>query len=108
MKFYTVILLSISLLVASCGLSLKKKVGSTTTGWDYNNPKNGGFEYKSNYVQTAGPGLVFVQGGTFPMGRAAQDVMFDNNNSLRRVTVASFFMDESEVRNVDWREYLYW
>ncbi len=108
MRFYTVILLSFSLLIASCSLMPKKKTASSTTGWDYNNPKNGGFEYNADYSQSAGPGLVYVQGGTFPMGRVEQDVIFENNNSPRRVTVASFYMDETEVRNVDWREYLYW
>ena len=108
MKFYTVILVSVSLLAVSCGSLTSRKPSSSTTGWDYNSPKNGGFEYNANYSQNTGPGLVFVQGGTFPMGRVEQDVMFDNNNAIRRVTISSFFMDETEVRNVDWREYLYW
>ena len=30
------------------------------------------------------------------------------NNSPRRVTIASFYMDEHEVRNIDWLEYLNW
>ncbi len=108
MKFYSVILLSISLLVASCSLIPSKKSKSSTTGWDYNNPKNGGFEYNSNYSEQTGPGLIYIQGGTYPMGRVEQDVIFDSNNTLRRVTVSSFYMDETEIRNVDWREYLYW
>jgi gliding motility-associated lipoprotein GldJ len=37
-----------------------------------------------------------------------QDVMFDWNNKPRTVTVSSFYMDETEVKNVDYREYLYW
>ena len=77
MKFYSVVLLSMSLLVASCSLVGKKKSGSSTTGWSYNNPKNGGFEYRSGYEQETGPGLVFVQGGTFAMGRVEQDVMYE-------------------------------
>lgn len=108
MKLHTVILLFITILVASCSLMPKKKTKSSTTGWDYNNPKNGGFEYKSNYTENTGPGLVYILGGTFSMGRVDQDVIYDNNNSLRRITVTSFYMDETEVRNVDWREYLYW
>ena len=108
MKLSTVILLIISLLVVSCKLIPQKKNGSSTTGWSYNDPKNGGFEYNANYNQQTGPGLVFIQGGTFPMGRVEQDVMYESNNAVRRVTVHSFFMDESEIRNVDWREYLYW
>lgn len=110
MKPNIIIILSLSLMVmSSCNLIKgKKSSSSSTTGWAYNSPKNGGFEYKSGYKQSAGPGLVYIQGGTFTMGRAEQDVMYDGNNTPRRVTVASFYMDETEVRNVDWREYLYW
>lgn len=82
---------------------------SQTTGWDYNNPEFGGFEYYGDfYEQETGPGLVFVEGGTFTMGRVEQDITYDWNNIPRRVTVSSFYMDETEVRNVDYREYLYW
>ena len=42
------------------------------------------------------------------MGRVEQDIQFDWNNTPRTVTVSSFYMDETEVRNVDYREYLYW
>jgi sulfatase modifying factor 1 len=110
MKLKVFIYLFISLLIiSSCSLIKgKKKNASSTTGWAYNDPKNGGFEYRSGYSQSAGPGLVYIQGGTFAMGRVEQDVMFDGNNIPRRVTVASFYMDETEVRNIDWREYLYW
>lgn len=54
------------------------------------------------------PGLVFVQGGTFTMGATTEDVMGDWNNMPRRITVNSFYIDKTEVRNVDYREYLYW
>jgi gliding motility-associated lipoprotein GldJ len=93
-------------LVTSCGKGSKEV--SSTTGWEYNNPKNGGFEYIAGYEQKTGPGLVFIEGGTFIMGRVEQDVMSDWNNSPRRITVPSFYMDETEVRNADYREYLYW
>ena len=42
------------------------------------------------------------------MGRVEQDVTYDWNNAPRRVTVSSFYMDQTEVRNVDYREYLHW
>ena len=82
---------------------------SETTGWSYNDPRNGGFEANLNYRgQETGPGLVFVEGGTFAMGRVEQDVMYDWDNIPRRVTVSSFYMDETEVTNLAYREYLYW
>ena len=53
-----------------------------------------------------GPGLVFVEGGSFTMGRVEQDVMYEWDNVPRKQTVASFYMDETEVTNVDYIEYL--
>jgi gliding motility-associated lipoprotein GldJ len=85
-----------------------KKEASRSTGWEYNNPKNGGFEVRDFAAQETGPGLIFIEGGTFTMGQTQDDVMFDWNNQSRRVTVASFYMDETEVRNLDYLEYLYW
>ncbi|ASB49675.1 gliding motility lipoprotein GldJ [Alkalitalea saponilacus] len=94
------------LILASCGRGGRDV--SSTTGWAYNNPDYGGFEYRSGYEQETGPGLVFIEGGTFIMGQVDEDVMREWNNVPRRVTVPSFYMDETEVRNVDYREYLYW
>ena len=52
---------------------------STTTGWAYNDPDNGGFEVKVDYEQEPGPGLVHIEGGTYTMGQTEQDVNFDWN-----------------------------
>jgi len=82
---------------------------SQTTGWNYNDPESGGFQkYDDYYEQETGPGLVLVEGGSYMMGGVQQDVMYDWNNLARKVTVSSFYMDETEVRNIDYREYLYW
>jgi formylglycine-generating enzyme required for sulfatase activity len=67
-----------------------------------------GFSDPEFIEQQTGPGLVFVQGGTFIMGRIDEDVMGDWDNKPRRVTVASFYMDETEVTNYDYRQYLAW
>lgn len=81
---------------------------SSTTGWEYNNPDNGGFEVTLDAEQQTGPGLVLIEGGRFTMGQVQQDVLFDWNNKPRTVTVSSFYMDETEITNVDYREYLFW
>lgn len=97
------------LLLTSCFF---KKRGdpnvSTSTGWEYNNPDNGGFEVSLGAEQRTGPGLVLIEGGRFTMGQIQQDVFYDWNNKPRTVTVSSFYMDETEVKNVDYREYLFW
>ena len=78
------------------------------TGWKYNDKENGGFQVVTGYKQDTPPGMTFVQGGTFTMGRVIEDVIGDWNNIPRRVTVASFYMDQYEISNVNWREYIYW
>lgn len=90
------------------GLFGKKKESSSATGWAYNDPKMGGFSVAKSKDQFTGPGLVFVQGGTFAMGATEQDVMMEWNNIPRRITVSSFYIDESEVSNINYREYLFW
>jgi len=87
--------------------SCKKKV-SEVTGQSYNNPKWGGFMKNRYDGQEQGPGLVLVEGGSFVMGSTENDLMYDHSNVERKVTVNSFYMDETEVSNVHYREYLYW
>ncbi|MBR5832557.1 MAG: SUMF1/EgtB/PvdO family nonheme iron enzyme [Bacteroidales bacterium] len=81
---------------------------SETTGWNYNDSKWGGFEVSQNTEQMTGYGLVFIEGGSFQMGRVSDDTRYQWNNTQHTVTVSSFYMDETEVRNVDYREYIYW
>jgi formylglycine-generating enzyme len=103
-KVASIVIFAASLMLAtSCS-----KEASRSTGWEYNNPKNGGFEVVPYKEPITGPGLVFIEGGTFTMGRMSDDPMYEWNNIPRRVTVPSFYMDETEVANIDYVEYLYW
>ena len=93
---------------------------SSATGWEYNqNPadgtfkkskegKNGGFYYTQYAGQETGPGLVFIEGGRFSMGRVEDDVNYSWDNIQTPVTVSSFYMDETEVTNQHWRDYMRW
>src|SRR3984885_6442312 len=101
------ILLSCAVLLASCKGS-KKHAKSDVTGWNYNDKNMGGYQVAKAKDQNTGPGLVFVQGGTFTMGQTEEDIMGDWNNIPRRVSVPSFYIDRTEVANVHYREYLYW
>lgn len=92
--------------LSSC--SKKNQEASSATGWNYNDPQWGGFEAPKEKEQKTGPGLVLIPGGTFTMGAVEQDVTYDYDNVPRRVTVSSFYMDETEVSNINYREYLYW
>ena len=106
-----VILLSCAAALTSCKNGLfgkNKKQQSEVTGWNYNDKNMGGYQVAKSQEQGNGPGLVFVQGGTFTMGQTEEDVMSDWNNIPKRVTVPSFYMDRTEVANVHYREYIYW
>jgi formylglycine-generating enzyme len=108
------ILLSCAVLMASCkgkglfGLFKKKPQKSEVTGWNYNDSKMGGFMVAQAKDQKTGPGLVFVQGGTFTMGQTEEDVIGEWNNIPRRISVPSFYMDRTEVSNLHYREYIHW
>ncbi len=95
-------------LMTSCGKGKDTKNTSSATGWKIND-KKGGFQYASNFKkQATGPGLVMVEGGTFTMGKVQDDVMHDWNNSPNQQHVQSFYMDETEVTNLMYLEYLEW
>jgi len=85
-----------------------KKNSSSVTGWNYDDKNMGSYHVTKFKYPKAGPGLVFVQGGTFVMGAKEDDVMGDWNNVPRRITVPSFYIDETEVANIHYLEYLYW
>jgi gliding motility-associated lipoprotein GldJ len=81
---------------------------SSTTGWKYNDVKQGAFEVIPYLEQATGPGLVLIPGGTFTMGTVDQDVMYEYTSIPHKVTIAAFYMDECEISNIDYLEYLNW
>jgi gliding motility-associated lipoprotein GldJ len=102
-----IVFLVIPILLNSC-INKNQNFKSPSTGWKVND-KKGGFTYNSNFSgQTIAPGLVYVEGGTFTKGRVQDDVMHENANGISRQHVQSFYLDETEVTNFMYLEYLYW
>lgn len=99
------LLISIMIVIgfSSCSKKSSSKNTSRATGWNMDSKKAG-----SSKKQQAGPGLVFVEGGTFTMGKVQDDVMHDWNNSPTQQHVQSFYMDETEVTNSMYLDYLDW
>src|ERR1700709_2384674 len=108
LKVASFLAVAASLTLGSCNMFKKKPETSGATGWNYNDKNQGGYQVAKPKDVKAGPGLVFVQGGTFTMGATQEDVMNDWNNVPKRITVNSFFIDKTEVANVHYREYMYW
>jgi gliding motility-associated lipoprotein GldJ len=105
MKSHLLPIAAVGMMIISSCNSYEK---SGATSWNYNDEKNGGFESVPYVEQETGPGLVLIEGGTFTMGRTEQDVVQDWDNIPRRATVASFYIDETEISNEYYREYVYW
>lgn len=74
---------------------------STATSIPFN--REDGFQVKPFKGQVAAPGLVFIEGGSAVMGVFSEGA---GNSAKKRVTVASFFMDEAPVVNINWTGYL--
>ena len=102
------LVLALSLSMFSCKKSTSSKNSSRATGWKIN-AKEGGFQYNTDFKeQQTAPGLVFIEGGTFTMGKVQDDIMHDWNNAPNQQHVQSFYMDETEVTNMMYLEYLDW
>ena len=114
-------LCGIAVLMTSCPSGIGSKLGgslggkpnsvnvgssSSVTGLAYN--QKSGFQVDKKFTgQLIGPNLVFIEGGRFTMGSIEEDVMGTHDNIERTVSVQSFYMDETEIANVHYLEYLY-
>jgi formylglycine-generating enzyme len=93
--------------------SVNPGVVSTATGLEYTNDENeeGIFvvkEYDSQPVAPGGvSGMIFIQGGRTVLGSSEEDVMGARDNIERTVSIQSFYMDETEVANIHWLEYIH-
>ncbi len=108
LAFKLLIVLFTATLLVSCNKSRDYKSSSRATGWKMN-AKEGGFQHNPDAKeQETGPGLVFIEGGTYTKGKVQDDPMHDWNNSPNQQHVQSFYMDETEVTNLMYHEYLDW
>jgi gliding motility-associated lipoprotein GldJ len=108
---YSLVLAIGSMIFSSCSSNRRpdaKNPGnqSTVTGLAYNTEQ--GFEVPEIADMPVGPNLVFIQGGRTVLGSLEEDLLTSRDNIERTVTINSFFMDETEVANLHWNEYLFY
>ncbi|MGB1170756.1 MAG: gliding motility lipoprotein GldK [Flavobacteriaceae bacterium] len=53
-------------------------------------------------------GMTLIEGGAYIMGKSDEDVAQLQNAPARTVTVPSFYMDETEITNSEYRQFVYW
>ncbi len=86
--------LTIVLLLASCG-----------------NSGNGeliGVQDRPRFYQPDPYGTLFIPLGSYTMGGADQDIFYANVYQSKTVSVSSFYMDETEITNNEYRQFVYW
>ncbi|MFD0748692.1 SUMF1/EgtB/PvdO family nonheme iron enzyme [Mucilaginibacter calamicampi] len=53
-------------------------------------------------------GMVYVPSGSFLMGQTDQDVTFAQIAQTKQVTIPAFFMDQTEITNSQYRQFVNW
>jgi len=81
---------------------------STTTGMAYNGKDENSFGVRNYHGQPVGPNLRYIEGGRVILGSYEEDLLGSMDNIERTVTVSSFYLDEAEIANIHWLEYLHY
>lgn len=81
---------------------------SMVTGVKYNDEDNPGISFVVNEYegQPDAPNLIFIEGGRFVMGSSEEDILYTRDNVERTASIQSFFMDQTEIANIHWLEYM--
>ncbi len=93
--FFTMILLLA--IFTSCGKSSGTGIGGEVTG-----------EKGSSWAEPAPYGMVLISRGSIEMGPAESDSLWDIKANPKGVSVDNFWMDETEVTNSKYRQFVYW
>ena len=67
-----------------------------------------GVERSAAFYEPDPYGMLFIPQGSFNMGQNEQDVASLTNALTKTVTVRSFWMDETEITNSEYRQFVYW
>ena len=86
------ILIAAGLLLIGCGNKRGELVGVKQKKWFPEKPF----------------GMTLVEGGAYIMGKADDDMAQLQNAQAKTVTVRSFYMDETEITNSEYRQFVYW
>ena len=60
------------------------------------------------WYQTDPYGMLYIPAGSFNMGQSDQDVPLTNYNETKTVSVAAFYMDQTEITNNEYRQFVNW
>ena len=67
-----------------------------------------GVQGRQKWYQADPYGMVFIPQGSFNMGPGDQDVPYSQIAQTKSVTVHAFYMDNTEITNNEYRQFVYW
>ncbi|HAF27973.1 MAG TPA: gliding motility-associated lipoprotein [Bacteroidales bacterium] len=74
----------------------------------YNAGELTGVQGRKGWFESTPYGMVFVPMGSFNMGPSDQDVAWAMTAYQRTVSIDAFWMDETEITNNEYRQFVYW
>ena len=82
---------------------------SATTGADFSFDADDSTQFfvAKKAEQIPGPNLKLIQGGRAVLGSQEEDVMAFRDNMERTVSISTFWIDETEMSNNDYKEFLF-
>ncbi|MDG2151528.1 MAG: gliding motility lipoprotein GldK, partial [Polaribacter sp.] len=67
-----------------------------------------GVNYKKKWFSEKPFGMVLIPGGSFTMGKQDQDIIGAMNAPTKTVSVKAYYMDETEITNNEYKEFVFW
>lgn len=86
-----------------------KKSATTGAGFNFDpNEESEEFFVAKDAEQIPGPNLKLIQGGRTVLGAGEDDIMRFNDNPQRTTSISTFWLDETEMTNNDYKEFLFY
>jgi formylglycine-generating enzyme required for sulfatase activity len=67
-----------------------------------------GVPNRKAYIEPDPYGMLFIPAGSFTMGPSDQDIAWSQNAVNRTVSIDAFWMDETEITNNEYRQFVFW
>ncbi|MCK4678032.1 MAG: SUMF1/EgtB/PvdO family nonheme iron enzyme [Bacteroidales bacterium] len=67
-----------------------------------------GVQNRPKFYQPDPYGMAYIPMGSYTMGAGDQDVPYSQLHQPKTISIAAFYMDETEVTNNEYRQFVYW
>jgi len=81
---------------------------STLAACDQGNGELIGVQGRPEWYQPVPYGMLLIPQGSYTMGNTDQDVPGARTSKTKVVSVAAFYMDQTEITNNEYRQFVYW